>query len=64
MLFFFYLCSICVKRVRKRVFLSVQFGGNKTRWSRSQKNKSSKPLCLKKNKKRNIFIFLCLQVSP
>ena len=36
-------------------FLSVQFVGNKSRWSRSQKNKSSKPLCLRKNKKTEYF---------
>ena len=35
---------------KERLFLSVQFVGNKAGWSRWQKNKSFKPLCLRKNK--------------
>ena len=40
---------------KREVFLSVQFVGNKTHWSHWQKNKSSKPPCLRKNKKPEYF---------
>ena len=49
---FFYLCSICVTRMRKEWFFVCSVC---RRWSRSQKNKSPKPLCLRKNKKTEYF---------
>ena len=46
---------MCETHEKREVFLSVQFVGDKASWSRWQKNKSFKPLCLRKNKKPEYF---------